>query len=137
MEQEQVHEMERLARTKIRYQTQLSQIREDLLQEWRGEEVDALLREATEKVLLAGGGHVGHGGHGGMGGHGELGEQGDSGVIVDGISPVGYMDEENSEGDVIVDLEAGQDYDDETTTTASGMLCPLKHYYIRVDIQDE
>ncbi|RWS29866.1 max-binding protein MNT-like protein [Leptotrombidium deliense] len=89
------HERERLERTKLRYMSQISQLRDDLIHDQRNIDVDIILKEAADKVLT----------------------NGDT-LIVDGVK-VGFDDEDHSDGDVIIDVETGHDYDDETTTTAS------------------
>ncbi|RWS12122.1 hypothetical protein B4U79_12752, partial [Dinothrombium tinctorium] len=83
-------EKEKLERTKLHYQSLVTQLKEDLSQDC---DVESILKEATDKVLSKG----------------EL-------FIVEGVKRA-YDDDDQSDAEIIVDVDPVQDYDDETTTT--------------------
>lgn len=93
-EMETESELDRLTRTKLRFQAQLAQLRDELLHESEKPKsnshisgVDAILRVAAEEHIA-------------------------SNLSID--------EGEQSDGDVIIEVEAGEFDDDEATTTASG-----------------
>lgn len=111
------HEIERLARNKIRFQNQLAQLKEDVLHEASEKhthlDIDGLLREAAERVVNgAADGGAGYITSGIMSGLIKT-------PIVQGLKPCDGEEDDHSDGDVIVEL--AEEYDDETTTTASGI----------------
>lgn len=92
IESEHESEMARLARAKIRHQHMITQLKQDL----GNIDVDKVLKEVAESVLNSSGNSSSN-------------------------SSLSRMDCDHyqSDGEVIVELEADQFYDDETTTTAS------------------
>lgn len=109
-ESEHEHEMERLARTKTRFQTQLAQLKEELLESGSKHcvDIDDLLRIAAER---------------GIGG---VGVASSGYADVPDVQSTIYVgqddgDDDQSDGDVIIDVGIAEEYDDETTTTASGL----------------
>lgn len=95
------HETERLVRTKIRFQNQIAQLREDLRDLNNKSDIEALLQMVANDNTKRG--HS----------------------LSPNILEYGAEIDEQSDGEVIIELENGEEcYDDETTTTASG-LSPL------------
>lgn len=130
------HEMERLARTKIRYQNQLAQAKEDVMAttgHHKGVspvDIEEVLLKAAAQVAL----NSVNGGTGKSSSSSSLmsAPSSASNLSLSGKSPLihGLKSEEDESsdttGDVIVELDAGEDYDDETTNTASGTLISCK-----------
>lgn len=140
------HEMERLARTKIRYQNQLAQVKEDMMTEKASpvDIEDVLVKAAARVVSVPASSSASASAtvivtSGKSSSSSSLMSAPSSAsnlsLVSMGKSPLihGLKSEEDESndttGDVIVELDAGEDYDDEATNTASGMYSTCLFFY--------
>lgn len=175
--------MERLARTKIRYQNQLAQAKEEMLQAPKSNvspgEIDDLLKKAAARVANGErNGNVAHElsslninnnnnkrhndsktsvitstGSSPVSSTGSpssvsssasqhataiptsvvVANQAAMAALVHGIKSEDEDGGSDTNGDVIVELETGEEYDDETTTTASGNCIAIRDHEMHIE----